>query len=213
MEERMSRTSHTKYQGGFTVLEIFIALVIFTMVVGLVGAFARNVFFYKTISNDSLVTIQDARSVIRTMVAELRSASPSSNGAYPIIQAGTTSLAFFSDVEGDTAKEQIRYFASGTQLYRGVIILTGSPLTYATSTEKITILDSNLRNGTSTNIFDYYDGFYNGVASTSALTQPVMVNAVRLIKVTLILDVNQNSLPVSRTYTTQVTLRNIKDNL
>lgn len=198
---------------GMTLVEIVVAVGIVSMIAVVAGTFQKNIFVYNRNASGSLITAQDARAIIRTMVSELRSTAPSSNGAYAIAQAGTSTITFFSDIDGNGSIEQVRYFASSTKLLRGVIVPTGSPLTYSATSEKITTLSTSLRNTASTSLFTYYDGTYDGVASTTALTQPVTMTAVRLVKISLTLDVDQNSLPVSRTYTTQVNLRNLKDNL
>lgn len=200
-------------QSGITLVEIIVAVAIVGLITTVVGGFQRNVFYYSGVARDSLLTSQDARSILRTMTTELRSASPSGTGAYPILSAGTSSISFYSDVDRDGTKDLVRYFASSTKLYRGVIIPSGFPLVYLAANEKLTLLSSNLRNTASSSIFTYYDGSYNGTSSTTALTQPVAVSTVRLIQINLILDVNQNNLPISRTYTSQITLRNLKDNL
>jgi hypothetical protein len=41
----------------------------------------------------------------------------------------------------------------------------------------------------------------------------VSVPAVRLVKITVIVDANPAKMPAPRTFTTQVSLRNLKDNL
>jgi type II secretory pathway pseudopilin PulG len=198
---------------GITVVEIVVAVGIVSMIAVVASTFQQNVFVYNRNVSGSLTTAQDARAIVRTITTELRSTAPSSNGAYPIVQAATSSITFFSDIDGNGTVEQIRYFASSTKLYRGVVVPTGSPLVYNSATEKLNLLSANLRNTASTSIFSYFAGTYNGTASTSELAQPVSITAVRLVKISLILDVDQNSLPISRTYTTQVTLRNLKDNL
>jgi prepilin-type N-terminal cleavage/methylation domain-containing protein len=214
------------HEKGMSLIEVIVAVAITGIIMVVIGTFQTNVFVFNRTVTGSLVTSQDARAILRTMVAELRASSPGSNGAYPIITAATNTLAFYSDVNGDGKKEQVRYFASsttsgngtstattGSRLYRGVIAPVGIPVTYATSTEQLTLLASNLRNDAANPIFTYYDGTYNGTASTTALTQPVAVALVRLVKISLILDVDQKSLPVSRTYTSEAALRNLKDNL
>jgi prepilin-type N-terminal cleavage/methylation domain-containing protein len=198
---------------GMTLTEILVSVAIIALISVAIGSFQRNVFVYSNNASASITTAQDARAIVRTMVAELRSAAPSANGAYAITQAGTSTITFFSDVDGNGIPDQVRYFANGTKLYRGLVVPTGSPLVYSTSTEKLSLLAPNLRNIASTSIFTYYDGTYDGTSSTTALSSPIQVTSVRLVKISLILDVDQNNLPVSRTYTTQVTLRNLKDNL
>jgi len=131
-------------------------------------------------------------------------------GSYPIETAGITAFTFFSDINSDGLKERIRYFLSGTTLMKGVIVPLGSPLQYLSNTEVLTEIVHNVRNG-STPIFTYYDSSYNG--STSPLSQPVSILSVRLVMITLILEGDPNRQPAPITVTTEVSIRNLKDNL
>lgn len=196
---------------GFSLVEVLVSMAIFVIIVIAVTSFARNVFYYNSVSSGSLQTAQDARAIIRTMVGELRTASLGSNGSYPIVSAGTSSVAFFSDVDDDAIKEQIRYYLVGTTLKKGITEPSGSPLTYNLANETSKTLAENVRNSTSTNLFDYYGSLYP--QDTNALPIPVPISSVRLVKITLTMDVDQNRSPVPRTFTTQVSLRNLKDNL
>jgi prepilin-type N-terminal cleavage/methylation domain-containing protein len=195
---------------AFTLLETLVAMSIGVIVLIAVGTFAREIFYDNSIQSGSFSTAQDARTIVTTMVQELRSASPGSDGSYPIVTAGTSTITFFSDINGDGTKERVRYFLATTTLKKGVITPTGSPLGY-TGSEIITTLAYNVRNVGSTSIFNYYDGTYTG--TSSPLTQPVAVTAVRLVQINLILDADPNRSPAPRTYTSDATLRNLKDNL
>jgi prepilin-type N-terminal cleavage/methylation domain-containing protein len=196
---------------GFSLIELLVSVAIFVLIAIAVGSFARDVFFYNSISSGSLQTAHDARAIMRTMVQELRTASVASNGSFPIFTAGTSSIAFFSDVDNDATKEQIRYFIDGTVLKKGVTEPSGSPLTYNIENESVKVLAEHIRNSTSTSMFEYFGSLYP--ENTNALTQPVTVSEVRLVKINLELDVDQNRAPVRRSFTTQVSLRNLKDNL
>jgi len=199
---------------AFTLVETLLVASIFLIIMIGVTSFERDTFQVNTISSGSFSTAQGAQEILRTMVVQLRSASEGSDGSYPILTAGSTTLTFFSDINGDGKKERIRYFLSSTTLEEGIMEPIGTPLSYNNATETISYVAYNVRNLTlasSTNIFDYYNDTYNG--TSSPLTQPVSVSAVRLVKITLILDLNPNQAPLPRTYTTQVSLRNLKDNL
>ena len=93
-------------------------------------------------------------------------------------------------------------------MQKGVIIPTGSPLDYDPATEKITTL---LTNVTNSSIFGYYDKNYEG--TTAALSSPVNISAVRLIKITVTVDKDPNKPPAPTTFSTQISFRNLKDNL
>jgi type II secretory pathway pseudopilin PulG len=196
---------------GMSLAEIIVVCGILGIILVAIATFQRNVTVNNKTASDSLSAIQDARSILRTMVRELRTASPSNNGSYPLVSAGTSTVTFFSDSNGDGLKEQIRYYLSGSTLKRGQIIPTGSPLVYNSGAETFSTLAYSMRNASSTSLFEYYDTSYTG--TSSPLTQPITTTNVRLIKINLTIDSDPNRSPIPRTYTSQVTLRNIKDNL
>ncbi|MBI5126251.1 MAG: hypothetical protein HZA80_00580 [Candidatus Taylorbacteria bacterium] len=196
---------------GITIVETLVALGIFSIVFIAVSTFQRDVIQYGATASGSLTTSYDARIILRTITRELRTSSVGNNGAYPLAQAGTSSITFFADTDSDNLKEQIRYYIASTTLKKGVIKPTGSPLTYVPGNEVVTILTSNIRNSTSTPLFTYYGSNYDG--TTEPYGYPIPLTSVRLVNVNLILDADINRSPVSRSYTSQVTLRNLKDNL
>lgn len=195
---------------GFTLVEILVTMAIFSIILGAIGLFARDTFYYNNIFSNSLISYDEAKKILQPVASEIRSASQSSLGAYSVESAGDNSFVFFTDTNSDGLKERIRYFLSGTTLKRGVIYPTGSPLQYVSASEIITDVITNLTNG-STPIFTYYDTDYNG--NTSPLSQPVSIPSVRLVKITLTIDVDPNRPPLPMVVTTQVNIRNLKDNL
>lgn len=199
-----------KIQKGFTIIEVLVSLFILVLIGTVVATFQRDVFYLSSISTASLNSAQDTSSIVRTMTKELRTMSIANNGSYPIVSVGTSTITFFSDTDGDGLKEKVRYYMSGKQLLRGKVVPTGSPLGY-TGSETSSILINDVRNATNTPIFDYYDKNYTG--TTSPMVYPVTITGVRLIKITVDVDADPNRSPLRKTYTSQVTLRNLKDNL
>jgi prepilin-type N-terminal cleavage/methylation domain-containing protein len=199
-----------KYR-GFTLIEITVVIGILGVILVVVSEFQVNIFKHNKYSADSLQSAQDSRSILRVMVKELRTAKLGNNGAYPLIETATSSITFYSDIDADGLKERIHYYIASTTLYKGVIKPSGNPYTYNSAQEKLSILAYNIKNATSTSLFDYYDETYSG--NSSALTQPINTTDVRLIKINLMIDADPNRSPIPRTYTSQVMLRNIKDNL
>lgn len=196
---------------GFTLAELIVVIAIVGIISVAISTFQRNVIIYNKYSSDSISSAQDARNILRVMVKEMRTTSPSNNGAYSIAQAATSSITFFSDTDGDGSKEQIRYYISTTTLRKGKIKPTGSPSVYNASNEVIETLAYNIKNSTSTALFEYYDNNYAG--TSSPMTQPVVVTSIRLVKINLLIDADPNRSPIPRLYTSQVSLRNLKDNL
>ena len=180
------------------------------MIMGVIGKFARDIFYYNSVFEGGLTSYDEARKILQPIASQIRSASPSSLGGYSIEQATSTEFIFFTDIDNNGSKERIRYFLSGDTLKSGIIIPTGSPLQYVVANEKITDIVHGITNG-STSIFDYYNSNYNG--STAPLTQPVSIMDIRLVKITLVIDADPNRPPASITVTTQVNIRNLKDNL
>jgi prepilin-type N-terminal cleavage/methylation domain-containing protein len=203
-------TYFPRFSRGMTLVEVLIALAIFISIMGAVGLFEVNIFSYQSSISSSFTTVQDTEIILKTMTKEIRMTSPGSDGSYAIQSVATNTMMFYADTDGNGIKERIRYSLVGTTLYRAFLAPTGSPLAY-TGSEATTTLLNNVRNATSTSVFEYFDGSYDG--NEAPLAQPVTTSAVRLVKINITLDTDPNKSPAPRTYTTQVTLRNIKNNL
>lgn len=157
-----------------------------------------------------ITSAQDAESILKTMVKELRSARQGADGSYAILSTGTSSISFFSDAGGDGTVDEITYYLATSTLKRGVISPSGSPATYNPAQQKTSILINALP-ATTSPIFEYYDESYTG--TSSALAQPVSPNAVRLVKISVTIDADPRHSPLPITYTSEASLRNLKDNL
>ena len=144
------------------------------------------------------------------MSAEIRTASPSSLGAYAIIQTETSSFTFYSDIDSDSLKERVRYFVEDATLKKGVIKPSGMPLTYNPIDEIVSDLVHDIASA-ATLTFSYYDTDYDG--TTQSLVEPINISAVRLIKITIVIDKDSQVPPGPMMLTTQVSIRNLKDNL
>lgn len=193
---------------GFTLVETLFAAAIGALVITAIGLLARNIFVYNSYISAGLTNVDAARTIMTTAAAEIRSAATADTGAYPIAAAASNSFTFYSDIDGDGLKEKVRYFQSGTSFQKGVTKPTGSPLTYNAANEKVATLINNVTN---TSIFSYYDKNYDG--TTAALTSPVNIPSIRLVKITVTIDRDPNRSPVPATFSTQVSIRNLKDNL
>ncbi len=210
--------SHEKFKAGFrafnrgfTLVEVFITIGVFLLIMGAVAAFESNVFIHQRSISGSFRTAQDAQILLKTMLKELRGMEPGANGAYALVSAATSSVSFFADPGNDGTTEEITYFLATSTLYRGVIQPSGSPATYNPANQVNSPIVTNVRNSPSTPLFQYFDTNYNG--TSSPLSMPVTVTAVRLIKINLTLDVDINRSPQPVTYSAQANLRNLKTNL
>ncbi len=196
---------------GMTLAETLIALSIFVAIMVAVSTFQANVFSYQRSVSSSLETAQNAQVLLKVIMKELRSMAPGGNGAYPLTSAATSSITFFSDINGDGIVEQVTYTLLGNTIYKAVIKPSGSPAIYNFASQATTTLVTNVRNSFATPVFQYYDGNFDG--TTAALSQPISVTMVQLINVTLTLDIDPNRSPLPISYSAKVELRNLKTNL
>jgi len=186
--------------GGVTLIELLVVVGILILIFAAVVEFQVEIFQSGGTASESLTRNQDARSILRIMVRELRSAKTSSNGAYPIAEAATSSVTFYSDADGDGLQERIRYFIASSTLMKGTLHPAGNPLSYNPAQETFSILANNIT-ATSTDLFEYF-GQVTG--TSTALVQPVNVADIRLIRMHVV---------VGHAYTSAVTLRNLKSDL
>lgn len=198
------------YQKGFSFIELLVVVGIIGLLSMAVGKFAGDVFYVNSVAQGSLSVSFDARNLLRVMARELRAAAPSANGAFPLVATASSSISFYSDVDGNGQRDFVRYYLASSTLMKGVTPPTGSPLTYSMANEDLIVVMSDVRNAT-TSIFSYYDNAYAG--TTTALTFPINIQSVRLVRIDLTLDANGNRAPIQRTFTTQVSIRNLKENL
>lgn len=198
-----------KNQKGVTLIETLFGVAVFALIAIAIGTFGRNLWYYNTAIGNGLDSADAGRNLLKLITTEIRTASAANTGAYTISQASASSFTFYSDVDDDGIRERIRYFSSGTNFQRGIIEPSGNPLTYNSANEVVKTVASNVTNGST--IFDYYDKNYDG--STAALTSPITIPSVRLVKITVVVDKDANRPPAPMTFSTQVSMRNLKDNL
>ena len=198
----------THKQKGITLIETLFGVAVFALVAIAIGTFSRNLWYYNRAIGNGLDSADAGRNLLKNMTTEIRTASSANTGAYTISQASASSFTFYSDIDDDGIRERIRYFLSGTNLERGIIEPSGNPLTYNSANEVIKTVAGNVTNST---IFEYYDKNYDG--STAALASPITIPSVRLVKMTITVDKDANNPPAPMTFSTQVSMRNLKDNL
>lgn len=197
---------------GFTLIEVLVSMAIFSVLLFAVTSLLLSVVQNPQRELNSMGNIDQAKTVVSTFVNELRGAVTGNDGSYPINQAGDNQIIFYTNYGGSgTIVNRIRYYISGNTLYKGVVVPTGSPLTYNISSEVVRAVMTSVSNG-SAPIFYYYNGNYNGTGS--ALSQPVNVNQVRFVRINLMVK-NQTTSHDNSTFPISdgATIRNLKDNL
>lgn len=192
---------------GFTIFELLITIGIVSSVILGIGLLGRDIGEFQVSFSESLMAEQDAELTMKAMRPELRSMGPSSVGGYPIEQASTSSLTFFSDFDKDGIFERIRYFYGGNSLKRGITEPSGNPLVYNTSTE---IINSVIRNAaSSTDIFSYFDDNFTG--TEGKMSSPINISSIRVIRMDITIDQPQ-SRPAPTSYFILETPRYLRSN-
>jgi len=200
------------YRAGFTLFEILITFAVLVLVIGAVVIFQQDLFRVNNFLQETFSIERKAQGVLRAMISEIRTASQSNIGGYPIEIADDFSFAFYANVDKDVLKERVHYFLDGKELKKSVVKPSGSPLTYATTTaseDLRTVLLEVVASETAP-IFSYYDTAYAG--TTTPMTGPVDVSVIRMIGIKLIIDKNPEPPPAIEVGS-QVSIRNLKDNL
>jgi len=201
--------SNSNSRAGFTMMEIAVVTGISALLLLGVGTImTATLRTYRTLNN-AINSNDQATRTLTGLVNELRTASVSANGSYPIDTAAANTVIFYADTDGDATIERVRYFMSGTTLSRGIIKPTVNPVSYPIGNEVITPVVQNITNSSS--IFSYYDSNYNGVSAP--LSFPVNLATVRLVKINLTIDSNPTESPNVFYLSAQAALRNLKDNL
>lgn len=199
----------TCHHRGFTLIEVLVALAVF----GIVSVGASWILITSLRSNtvlwEQLETQNHGRRVLQEVVDMVRRAEDSSIGSYSIAAASSTEFIFYANIDDDASRERIRLFLDGELFRRGVIHPTGTPLSYDTTEDIVTLADAvkNIEEGTDT--FLYYDASYTG--TEAALAQPVTTTDIRAVRVQLELEEDPTKTPVPLFVDTLVQIRNLKD--
>jgi len=199
-----------KSSAGFTLLELLIAMGIFSLVITAGAWLLISGLRYNTIIWDQLQGQNDGRRALQQVVDIVRRSEESSIGAYAIVLADDNELIIFSNVDNDSYREKVRFWLDGTTLKRGVIKPSGNPLGYTAPEEVVELAHDVVNIAQSTPLFSYYDEDYTG--SESALETPADITAVKLIKVQLEIEKNPDKTPVPLHVESMVGIRNLKEN-
>ncbi|HEC33075.1 MAG TPA: type II secretion system protein [Candidatus Kaiserbacteria bacterium] len=208
---RYINTFKIKNQGlnvsrGFTLVETVMVIAISVLIL---GSFVASIsLFYRsnTYALEQAFAVNSARKGIENMMKDIRKVSYSDEGSYPVISMTTSSFSFYSNVDTDAYIEKVRYFIDGTDLKKGVVNSSGTPLSYNDANEIISVISDNVRNNTqSVALFSYYNASGTPVTNTASTTDIIFVTADIVVNVNPLDIVNDFRLRSS------ATMRNIRE--
>ncbi len=201
----MQHPSHnTSHMRGLTLIEVMVLLSV-TVLLGItINSLIVN--FYRTNSYilQQTSAIDSARRGMRISFENLRQAAYGEDGSFPIQSAATSSITFYSDVDGDNSVERIRLSLDGETFYRTITEATGNPPEYTGTTSTSTIA-TYVRNGTSSPLFRYYDSTGTEISSST-----IDVSLIEAITTSIMVDLNPMRAPDIITLQETATLRNLR---
>ena len=196
---------------GFTLVELVIVIAIFSVLIFVTTQIVQDVLVGSNQQFLALNNIDNARLVTSQFVNEMRNAQIGVDGSYQLNTALSNQIIFYSKAAnfGSTVN-RINYYLSGTNLWKGVTVPSGSPQSYNIANEVKRIVQTNVVNLSP--VFAYYDGNYNG--STNPFTQPINVNTVKFVQMNLtVLNQVKAGSQTSFSISAGATIRNLKNNL
>ena len=116
-----AKSGRISMRAGMTLIEAVVwvsvfASIMFALMMALLSFYHTNHYVLEESS-----AISSGQRGIDNLVRTLREMSYSSNGAYPIVSIGKNQIAFYSDVTGGGAVEELIYRVQGNSLYEDIV--------------------------------------------------------------------------------------------
>jgi len=207
----LSRIARQKYR-GMSLVEMMVAIAIFLLMMsGLSMLFLQSFRSNTFIIEEGRTTFFNQRAVQKG-VNEFRRARQADNGAYPLDSGSNNSVTFYADTDSDGQTERVHYFLDGTELKRGIRHPTaGTPVTYASGDETVTVVATAIVNTSAQPVFTYYNANYPGDTVNNPIATPIAVSAVRLVKAHLAMNIDPNHAPDNINFESFAELRNLNE--
>lgn len=195
--------SPVRTRRAFTLIETLVTVALTAAMFTVIAVMIQ--YFYRTnaYALEEAQAVASARVSIENLTKDLRGASYGADGSYPITEAATSSITFYTDLGADGVVEKVRYHLFAGTLYRSVTEPSGTPPSYPVAAEQTTLVVPNIRNGT-TSLFQYFD------AGGAELLPPVHTASVASVRITVLADVNPDRAPNVYTFFGSATLRNVR---
>lgn len=194
---------------GFTIVEAVVAIGIGVILLGIIIDLMIQTNRLQIFLSDQSTAISTAEDMQSLLTKELRETTDGDDGSFALAEATALTLAFYSDIDSDSATEYIRYALVGTDLQKTTIEPIGTPAEYLaenaiTTTPAFSIVNDSF---TGNDLFIYFD------TNNQQLTEPITLSDVTLIKLHLDVNVDPNQIPDTHASETIIQLRNLNDNL
>jgi len=194
---------HCKAQRGMTLIETIVWVAVLVFVFEALGS--TLLFFYKTnrYAIEQATAVTSGQRGLEQMVKVIREGAYSSQGAFPVVSIAANDIVFYADTDSDSLIERVHYYLQGTNLMRGVVDPSGNPPDYVAG-ETTSQVAEYVRNASlGTPVFRYYDEIGQEIVTYTNWAN------VRFVKVSLIVNVDANTLPNQLTLNSSAAIRNL----
>lgn len=197
-------------RGGFSLIEVLIVVIIAASIVLVVSNLSGNVSSLNGLISRELQSKSNTDQILQLVTTDIRSASVSANGAYPIVSAASSSFVFYSDGGNGGIVKRVRYYLASSTIFRGITQPTGTPAIYDASNEMLTNIIDGVSVSTSTPLFRYYDSAYTG--TQAALSSTLDVTPIRVVGVAFLAAVQSGQTSTLQAFTRFIDIRNLRSN-
>lgn len=202
----------SRFLSGVTLIELLIAIAVIGIVMqGFTLLFIRTWNTNRFILEMGLASAM-AQRANNKLIIDLRGIQQSDHGAFPIVEATSSSLTIYSDIEDDGVVERVRYYLdqASDQLRVGITNpTTTQPVTYPTGDQETRVLARYVVNSTTEPVFYYYNDDYPGDTTNNPLTLPTSLANIQLVKIRLLINIDPNRAPNNISTESFVDLRNL----
>lgn len=178
-------------KAGFTLIEILVSSAILVVLGSGFLALQYVLGENRVTAWVSYQAIEDANRSLSLITKELRNATQSETGAYPLDTTSDQEIIFYTDYDFDSTVERVRYILSGTELIKGVVEPFGNPAIYDLDSEKTKILTTIIRNE-SDPVFYYYNADWPQDTINNPLIAADRIAETRHVKIILNSNPNPN---------------------
>jgi type II secretory pathway pseudopilin PulG len=197
---------------GMTLVEVMVAITIFTLGIAGFTLLFKNAWQQNKYTLEMGQVSMAASQGVNQIVRYLREVRQSDNGAYPVVSANDNDLVVYCDFDRDGVTERIHLYRSGSDIILGVREpSSGFPITYASGDGTTKIIVSRVVNATGNPIFAYYDSSYPEDSVNNPIPTPATVPNVRLVRVTLHVNIDPNHAPDNVQIQSFAEMRNLND--
>ncbi len=190
---------------GISIVEMVVSIAMATFAIVAIGSFTISFYRTNAYGIEQSFAIHSARKGIDLMVRDIREATYSDEGSFPVVSIAPYAMVVYSDVDRDDSVERISFSLEGTNLIRGKAESAGDPPVYPGENDEEYSVSDSVRNETyGTPIFQYYDESGNEITDYDAVTDVVFVT------VNVLVNINPSRLPRDFSLRSSASLRNTR---